>query len=164
MSQRSYCSAKRSRRRRCSSCSRFDQLHRGFQVCPRGQQNHGEVGLLGAQRAEQGRALFAGGRVGAEIHVRDDKIDAFVRQDGQPLLRGKCRQGADVMQTEQQDERLGDCRVVIDDEDRTHGVMLTGAARNHTPTAVIPRESPMRGEWKPLATPATIRQIAPAAG
>jgi len=142
--------------------ARLDQLHRGFQMRPRRQQHHGQIGLLSPQRTKQRRALFSRGGIGAEVHVGDDEVNALVRQRREPFLRREGRQRADVVQAEQQRQRLGDRRVVIYHQYRTHRDMLTGAGRNHTPTALIRRGSPMQGEWKPRATPATARQIDPA--
>jgi hypothetical protein len=88
---------------------------------PCGQQDHRQIGLIGAQRTKQRRPFFARGRVRAEVHIGDDEIDALARQRRKALLRRQGRQRLNVMQTEQQRQCLGHCRVVIDDEYGAHG-------------------------------------------
>ena len=98
----------------------FDKLHGRLQMSPRRQQNHGQIRLRGAQRAEQGRAFVAGRRVCAEVHVGDDEVDLLPGEERQTLLRRCGGERADVVQTEQQPECLGHRRIVIDDEYAAH--------------------------------------------
>ena len=52
----------------------LDQVHRGLQVCPGSQQDHGHVGVQRTQLLEQRDAFFARGRLPAEVHVLDDQV------------------------------------------------------------------------------------------
>ena len=50
------------------------QVHGGFQVRPRGQQDHRHVGMQGAQFLEQRDAFLARGGFAPEVHVLDDQV------------------------------------------------------------------------------------------
>jgi hypothetical protein len=99
----------------------LDQLHRAFQVRPRGEQHHRQVRMALAYRGEQRPALVTGGGVGAEVHVLDHQVHRLAVQQRQPFLgRGRV-QGGEVMQREQHLQRGGHGDVVVDDEDVGHG-------------------------------------------
>ena len=65
----------------------LDQLDRGLQVRPRGQQHHRQVRMALADRAEQRDAFLARRGVGAEVHVLDHQVDALALQQRQALAR-----------------------------------------------------------------------------
>ena len=94
----------------------LDQLHRGFQVRPGGEQDHRQIGMALADRAEQLHTLLARGGVGGEVHVLDHHVDGVALQHGQAVFRRQRRQGADLVQRQRQRERLAHRGIVVDDE------------------------------------------------
>ena len=69
----------------------LDQIHRGFQMRPCGQQDHRQIRMGLPDLPEQGHALFAGGGVGDEVHVLDHQIHRLARQQRQPELHPHTR-------------------------------------------------------------------------
>jgi hypothetical protein len=67
---------------------------------PRSQQHHRQIGLLGAQRPEQLRALLSRGGIGAEVHVRDDQVHALNGKRREPFMRIERGESTDVVQPE----------------------------------------------------------------
>jgi hypothetical protein len=106
------------------------QLDRGFQVGPRREQHHRQVGLRGAQCAEQRDALVAGGRLALEVHVLDDEVDAAAGHPLEARLR-RCRTlDTGAFEREQDVERRAHGLVVVDDEQ---------CPTLHAPSCVVPR-------------------------
>ena len=80
--------------------------------------------MLLADRAEQRDAFLARRRVGREVHVLHDEIDVLVLEALRALRPASTRQRADLAQPEHELERGADRVVVIDHEDRAHGVVV----------------------------------------
>ena len=99
----------------------LDQLYRRFQVCPRGQQHHWQVGMACADLREQRLAFLAAGGVGGEVHVLDHQVHRLAFQQCEALFRRGRVQRADIVQREQHVQRRGHGRVVVDDQQSGHG-------------------------------------------
>ena len=98
----------------------LDQLHRRFQMRPRGQQNHRKIRMLRADLAEQRFAFFTRRGVGIEVHVLHHQVHRRLRERRQPFDGTAGDTGVDIVQREQGLERGGDRRIVVDDENGGH--------------------------------------------
>jgi hypothetical protein len=107
----------------------LDQGHGRVQPRPGRQQDDGQVGPLGADGTEQRLAFLARGRVGREVHVLDDQAEGPLVQQGQALVRAGGHGGFDVVQGQQQLQRLAHAGVVVDDKDPPHGLAASGGRR-----------------------------------
>ncbi len=103
----------------------LDELDRGFEMRPRGQEHDRKIGMLRADVAEELDALLARRRVGREVHVLDDEVDVLVLEKLQAVL-GRVRHARlNLAQREHELERGADRVVVVDHEDRAHGLVVS---------------------------------------
>ena len=109
-------------------CSGLDQVDGSFEMRPRRQQDHRQVRVARAEVAEQRLTLAARGGVGAEVHVLDHQVDRRAREHRQAFFRRGGAQRVDVVQREQQRERIDHARVVVDQENGRHARMITRCA------------------------------------
>ncbi len=138
----------------------LDQFHCGFQMRPRGEQDHRQIRMMRADFAEQRDAFFARSGVVLEIHVLHHQIHRRLAQCDQTGFGAGRDARVDIVQREQRLQRGGDSGVVVDDEDRGHGRSVTqwdwiagGAMRTLDNWTVIPNpassgEGPVFLRWK----------------
>jgi hypothetical protein len=72
---------------------------------------------------EQCDTLLARGGVGAEIHVRDHHVHAVLRQQRQTFVRHRRGQRANLVQRQQQRQRIAYRSLVVDDQYGAHEVL-----------------------------------------
>ena len=116
------------------ACVQADHLRPD--VVHRGQHDHGESGLGGADQLEHVRAVQAG-----ELHVEQDHIEVAVLRQLQTLWTVGGRDHREAPCLEASFDDLPDPRVVLDDEDLTHLTPLGGATRTARPVPSLPYQT-----------------------
>ena len=109
-----------------------NERDRGLEGRPGRHEEDGQGGVGAAQVSEQGGAVLARCRARAEVHVLHDEADPALGHGGERFRRVSRDADRDVVEVEEKGQGLRHGRVVLDDQDRGHGLCLAESCAGPT--------------------------------